>query len=144
MADGIAIFGAVAGAFGMVTGSVGLLGFLETQFGFLREVATGHSIRMQIGLSGPENLLMDGDLPDIRLYNDFGELVGDEMDPGHVNDGELSKEIRIRSRKQAPYGLFTARDDAVCLAFITLVWPDSQKFAWVGDWGRECAGGANW
>lgn len=31
-------------------------------------------------------------------------------------------------------------DDAQCIAFATVVWPDSSHYAWVGDWGSECAG----
>lgn len=141
---GTSALGYVTGIFGMFAGSVGILGFLDSKFGFLNTDLMGSVVRMQVGLSGPNASGMDGDLSDIRLYDDFGEKIGEKFDPGFVEDGALSKDLLVQSHQQASYGLFTAHDDAICLAYITIVWPDGQKLGWVGDWGKECDDGATW
>lgn len=43
--------------------------------------------------------------------------------------------------RQPQYTLFTANDNAICVALITTTWAGlGGHYAWLGDWGSECAG----
>jgi hypothetical protein len=122
----------------------GLLSFY--QFGaekFASSDEGGSVVRIQVGLDSPGKLSnAGGDLPDVRLFNEAGEFLGGEYDPGYIEDGTTGKDIRVEqsSEQQATYGLFTANDDAICIALLSIVWPDEQKFGWTGDVGKLCGG----
>lgn len=65
-------------------------------------------------------------------------------DPGHVDDGNIGK-IDVEHENQGVYTLFSANDDAICIAWVTTTWSDERggnKYAVAGDFGREC--GATW
>lgn len=125
---------------GLVSGLLGIYQFGADNFG---SADTGGSVvRIQVGLDSPDGLNnAGGDLPDIRLFNEVGDFLGAEYDPGHIDDGTNGQDIRVTqtSEQQATYGLFTANDDAICIAYLSIVWPDEQKYGWTGDWGRQCS-----
>ncbi len=128
---------------GIVSGILGIF-----QFGidnFAKTDSGGSVVRIQVGLDSTGGLTNSGgDLPDIRLFNEVGEFLGAKYDPGHIDDGTTGSDIRVQQKaeQQATYGLFTANDDAICIAYLSIVWPDGQKFGWTGGWGRQC--GATW
>lgn len=134
---------AVINVIGVVSGLLGIYQFGRDNFGSTEE--GGSVVRIQVGLDSKDGLSnAGGDLPDIRLFNEVGEFLGATYDPGSIEDGTNGKDIRVEqsAEQQAAYGLFTANDNAICIAYLSIVWPDEQKFGWTGDWGRQC--GANW
>ena len=63
-------------------------------------------------------------LPDVRLWNQAGEFLGMKADPGRVGSGE-SGEIKVPhyekdSKQQAPYVLFSANNNAICITYATI------------------------
>lgn len=98
-------------------------------------------MRLQIGLDGNGLTNSGGDLPDVRLFNEVGSFLGGAYDPGTIEDGTNGHDIKVTQTKeqQATYGLFTANDNAICVAYLSIVWPDQQKFGWTGDWGQKCS-----
>lgn len=104
----------------------------------------GSVVRIQLGLNSPEHLQhAGGDLPDVRLWNEVGGFLGISADPGSIQEG-TTKDIHIKqsAEQQATYGLITANNDAICIATLSIVWPDEQKFGWTGDWAKWC--GLDW
>ncbi|KPM38675.1 hypothetical protein AK830_g7877 [Neonectria ditissima] len=85
-------------------------------------------IKIGIGLDTKNGLNnAGGDLPDVRLFNEDGDFLGMSADPGDIDDGS-TKEISIDhdgdNGQQATYALFSANDDAICIAYASITWPD--------------------
>lgn len=134
---------AVINVIGVLSGILGIAQFGIDNFG--ASDTGGSVVRFQVGLNSDGGLdNAGGDIPDIRLFNEVGEFLGGSYDPGFIEDGTTGSDIRVtqKSEQQATYALFSANDDAVCLAYISIVWPDEQKYGWLGSWGRQC--GASW
>lgn len=131
----------VIGLFGTILGIV--------QFGldnFPQEETASSVIRIAVGLDNPSPGGLSnagGDLPDIRLFNEFGEFLGINSDGSEIQDGN-TKEIKVTHNddngQQATYTLFSANDNAICIAYATITWPDGQNWGWTGDWGQRCNG----
>ncbi|KAK4677392.1 hypothetical protein QC764_405770 [Podospora pseudoanserina] len=54
--------------------------------------------------------------------------------------GALRVISAISGLLNATYALFTANDNAICVASASITWPNGDQYGWVGDWGRECGG----
>jgi hypothetical protein len=95
-------------------------------------------VRLQVRLNISNGLSnAGGDLPDIRLFNEVGEFLGASYDPGFIEDGPTGTDIRVQqsAEQQAAYALFTANENAIFIAYLSIVWPGEQKFGWTGDLG---------
>ncbi|KAI1146705.1 hypothetical protein F4825DRAFT_466329 [Nemania diffusa] len=106
--------------------------------------AVGSTVRVTVGLDTHGGLNnAGGDLPDIRLFNEGGGFLGMVADPGKVKTGSF-EDITIKhddgSGQQATYALFSANNDAICIAYTSITWPSGDHYAWVGDWGHKCGG----
>ncbi|KAI1123467.1 hypothetical protein F5Y10DRAFT_286020 [Nemania abortiva] len=104
----------------------------------------GSTVRITVGLDVNGGLSNSGgDLPDIRLFNEAGGFLGISADPGKVESGKFS-DITVRHKgdagDQATYTLFSANNDAICVAAASITWPNGDSYGWVGDWGRRCGG----
>lgn len=65
-----------------------------------------------------------------------------EADPGSVENGNLG-EVEVEHDNQGVYSLFSANDDAICIAWATTTWSDDRggnKYAVSGDYGEACGG----
>lgn len=130
---------AVIDVIGVLSGILGIAQFGIDNFG--ASDTGGSVVRFQVGLNSDGGLSnAGGDIPDIRLFNEVGDFLGGSYNPGFIEDGTTGSDIRVTQKKeqQATYALFTANDDAVCLAYVSIVWPDEQKYGWLGSWGRQC------
>ncbi|KAI0873665.1 hypothetical protein GGS24DRAFT_517375 [Hypoxylon argillaceum] len=128
---------------------VAFLGGLLGVIGFAKEnvpdqKAVGSTIRVTVGLDAQGGLNnAGGDLPDIRLFNEAGGFLGMVADPGKVKSGsfgDITVKHDDRSGQQATYALFSANNDAICIAYTSITWPSGDHYAWVGDWGEKCGG----
>ncbi|KAK9773300.1 hypothetical protein SCAR479_10029 [Seiridium cardinale] len=130
-------------AIGVLSGILGIV-----QFGidnFADDSTSGSTIKVAVALEGadgnpPTNT--GGDLPDVRIWNLYGEFVGITTDPGTVDPGNLG-EVGVEHDNQGVYSLFSANDDAICVAWVTTTYSDDRggnEYAVSGDFGRECGG----
>jgi hypothetical protein len=80
-----------------------------------------------------------GDLPDIRLWNEVGAGFATHLRAGHAKSGTF-KDVQLGSKVggQPTYVLLTGKNDAICLALLTVTWPDGGHYAWNGDWAHVC------
>ncbi|KAK4159051.1 hypothetical protein QBC43DRAFT_362692 [Cladorrhinum sp. PSN259] len=127
---------------GVISGVLGII-----QFGidnFAPPDAVGSTVKILVGLDvagGLQNA--GGDLPDVRLFNEAGAFLGITADPGDIKDGTTA-EIKINhnddSGQQAAYALFSANNNAICIASASITWPNGDEYGWVGDWGAACGG----
>ncbi|KAK2608146.1 hypothetical protein N8I77_006774 [Diaporthe amygdali] len=89
-----------------------------------------------------------GELPDVHMFNYYGVKTGGVSDPGEwVAPGSSAilwagGEGKWEGHAPQPiYTLFTANNDAICVALATTAFPGlTGHYAWSGDWGSECAG----
>ncbi|KAI1475702.1 hypothetical protein F4774DRAFT_396030 [Daldinia eschscholtzii] len=129
-------------AIGVLSGVLGIL-----QFGidhFPKDDGPKSTVRITVGLDTPGGLNnAGGDLPDVRLFNEAGKFIGINVDPGYVSDGGFG-DIEISHKgdtnQQPAYALFSANNDAICIAHATVTFPGNERYTWVGDWGRQCGG----
>ncbi|KAI0015966.1 hypothetical protein F4780DRAFT_31477 [Xylariomycetidae sp. FL0641] len=129
-------------AIGVISGVLGIIQFGMDNF----PAADGSSskVRVAVGLDTEGGLQNGGgDLPDVRIFNEGGGFLGLSPDPGTVGSGgfgDVSITHDSGDNQQATYALFSANDDAICVAFTSITWPDDNKYSWIGDWGRQCGG----
>ncbi|KAI1392685.1 uncharacterized protein F4822DRAFT_425888 [Hypoxylon trugodes] len=129
-------------AIGVVAGVLGIISFGENNFPQQKSVES--TVRVTVGLDTNGGLNnAGGDLPDVRLFNEGGEFLGIETDPGKVKDGgygDITVKHNDDVNQQGTYALFSANNDAICIAFVSITFPSSDKYSWVGDWGHQCGG----
>ncbi|KAH6888517.1 hypothetical protein B0T10DRAFT_606890 [Thelonectria olida] len=138
----------------MATGVVEVLGVIGTLLGIVQfgmdnfeSPETAKSIlKVGVGLDYDGGLTnAGGDLPDVRLFNEGGDFLGMTVDPGKVKSGSggvVEVPHDSDNGQQATYALLSANTDAICVAYVTITWPDGNEYGWVGDWGQQC--GATW
>ncbi|KAL7620434.1 hypothetical protein AAE478_009429 [Parahypoxylon ruwenzoriense] len=129
-------------AIGVISGALGIV-----QFGinnFAEQKSVGSSVRITVGLDTNGGLNnAGGDLPDVRLFNEAGGFLGINADPGKVKNGgfgDITIDHKDDSTQQATYALFSANNDAICIAYASITWPNGDKYSWLGDWGHQCGG----
>ncbi|KAL4803347.1 hypothetical protein BDV18DRAFT_162912 [Aspergillus unguis] len=128
-------------AIGVISGLLTIVSFAKDNF--VDDSDPGTTIKVAVGLDGPsgtENA--GGDLPDVRVWNDFGDFKGMTADPGHVDDGTVGT-VEVDHDQQGVYSLFSANNDAICIAWVTTTWNDAaggNKYAVSGDYGEACGG----
>lgn len=134
----------MATVIGIVSGLISIFGFLKENFADDDGSPTNSKMRVAVGLDGTEGLSnAGGDYPDVRVFNEVGNYLGGEFDPGYIYDGTVyDLTIRQSVGQQPTYALFTGNTDAVCIAYLSQTWPDGQNYGWVGTWGHFC--GAPW
>ncbi|KAL2822688.1 hypothetical protein BDW59DRAFT_101782 [Aspergillus cavernicola] len=129
-------------AIGVISGFMTIVSFSQDNFGDTSD--PGSTIKVAVALDGDNGGTIDagGDLPDIRVWNDFGDFKAITNDPGTVTDGTVGT-VEVDHEQQGVYSLFSANNDAICIAWVTTTWSDAaggNKFAVSGDYGAECGG----
>lgn len=82
---GAAVFGVITGAIGLVPGTLSILQFADKVNLDKAAPYTAH-MRVAVGLDRDGGLDgSGGDLPDARLFNQYGEFLGIAADPGDVS-----------------------------------------------------------
>ncbi|GAB0134211.1 hypothetical protein EsDP_00002592 [Epichloe bromicola] len=133
-------------AFGVFTGILGIFSFSQKEF--YESTQRGVGFRFAVGLdgSGPRGKGLTnagGDLPDIRVFNEHGSFLGINAEKQRCASGETDCDVFVAGVHDQPtYTLFTANDDAICLAYVTVTFPEGTKSAWTGNWAKQC--GAPW
>ncbi|KAG5989950.1 hypothetical protein E4U43_004400 [Claviceps pusilla] len=136
-----ATFG-VLDAIGLFMSGLGIFSFV--QHNFLDYVPPGANFRFALGLNGAgpfgEGLQnADGTLPDIRVFNALGDEIGKTInDDTYCKDGVVCDSLVPWVQEQPVYTLFTANADAICIAWVTATFPEGDKYAWTGNFGRYC------
>src|ERR1700712_2521634 len=117
---------AIIDIIGVLSGVLGIVQFGMDNFGDADSV--GSTLKVAVGLNYANGLdNAGGDLPDVRLFNEGGDFLGITADPGYVDDGNtgtITVDHKSDSGQQATYALFSANDDAICVAFVSITWPD--------------------
>lgn len=132
----------ISSAVGFMYGMMGIVQFAQGGMA----LAAGSLFRIAVGLDTPgEESHLGGEVPDIRVFNEFGKHLGMAVDPGPIGPGgfrdiKVAHFYAVDPNQQAPYVLFSGNVPSICIAYITVQWPDQNKYGWLGDWGRKCGG----
>ena len=139
-AAGLGIFAAILGI------QSSTLGFISFGMQFIPQspvIGTHSVMRVAVGQNGGNLTESDGEEPDIRVYDEYGSFLGKKIGDGELIDAGGFKDINIpQSTIQPTYALLTANKNAICISYLTHVWPDGAKYGWVGNWGHTC--GKEW
>lgn len=140
---------AALNVFGLVMGVVSLIPLAEQMIpdtSYLDTVVT-------IGVGGGDDKAdTKGDRPGIRLFDEYGRDIGERRGNNYktLKDGTTSDPnrnvIKIKASekigsKQATYiSVSKGGDDALCISYISVKWPDKGTQMWTGDIGYQCGG----
>lgn len=124
---------------GVVDGVITMFNFVQNHIPTVAEKESS-TIRVAVGINvDAVGHTSGGDAPDVRLYNEEGALIGKNMQAGDIGGGSFKDiDVAQEDKQQPTYALLTGNKDAVCIAYLSQVWPDGQPYGWVGSWGREC------
>ncbi|KAI0479427.1 hypothetical protein GGR56DRAFT_634961 [Xylariaceae sp. FL0804] len=137
---------------GVISGVLGIYQFLADTFPATSDnLATVRVHAALNGATGPDGGTLDaadGNIADVRLYNEHEELLGaakefDIYTDIHINSGEYYDfTVDQSSSQQAPYVYIVGANDGICIAYTTVTWTNGYQYGWVGDWGMQC--GLDW
>ncbi|KAL3476680.1 hypothetical protein BJX99DRAFT_246700 [Aspergillus californicus] len=134
----------VVDAIGVISGLLTIVSFSMDNFGDTTEPGSTIKVAVALDNDAAGTINAGGDLPDVRVWNSFGDFTGMTADPGTVGDGTVGT-VEVDHEQQGSYSLFSANDDAICIAWVTTTWSDASggnKYAVSGDYGSAC--GATW
>lgn len=136
---------AVFKVIGLVMGAIDMAPMLQSMLPARTGVET--TVRIGVGTSIHKDANTGGDTPGIRLFDVMGRDIGEARGSkkNKIVDGGY-KDITVKAAKgmegrQAQYiSISKGGNDALCIAYITMTWPDGQNKAWYGDVGADCGG----
>lgn len=139
----------VVAAIGVIANVLRIVGFAQDQFANEKDKV---AFNFYIGSDGAKNpddpndsglSQAGGNLPDIRIWEENGDFIKIETNDGNTcQDGSVVCSSTLSDVEVQPtYTLFTANDDAMCIAYITVAFPgDTSKYATtIGGWARTCS-----
>jgi hypothetical protein len=91
---------------------------------------------------------LGGDTPYMPLFNTNSQFLGESGSRVHLDEDSSpsnanSIKVATNTNSQPEYMTLSAGgNDAVCIAYLTITWPDGSQFFWRGDVGFKC--GADW
>lgn len=84
-AFGATVFGIITGSLGLIPGTLSILQFAD-KVNQANNAPTTANLRIAVGLDRDGGLSgAGGDLPDARLFNNYGDFLGIVADPGTVS-----------------------------------------------------------
>ncbi|PSN68557.1 hypothetical protein BS50DRAFT_520523 [Corynespora cassiicola Philippines] len=104
------------------------------------------TVRIGVGLSKKIEANTGGNTPGIRIFDVMGRDIGEARGSKDIIADGGFKDIVVESNKdtqgrQAQYiSVSKGGDNALCVAYVSMTWPDGQNKAWYGDVGMECGG----
>lgn len=137
-------------ALGVIRTGLAVLSFASTQF----DKSDGPKVAFNFyigsdGAKDPSNpnggklSNAGGNLPDIRIWEDNSDFIKIQTnDKNKCEDGSVVCKSAIEDVEVQPtYTLFTANDDAMCIAYATVNFPgDTSKYATtIGGWAKTCS-----
>lgn len=130
-------------AIGIISGSIAVF---EALRGLFAGAGGGNTAVVRIGaglnIPGPWPLglgLADGDIDAVALYDNDQKFLGANEQDRYVGTGGFI-DIRVTQTdtRQAFYAQIVAKDNAVCVAYVSITWVDGSQYTWVGDFGAYC------
>ena len=138
--------GIIMGVIGLAMGGVGMVPLGKSFAPDKTDETT--TVRIGVGTSLKDEATTGGDTPGIAIFDVVGRKIGDARgSDSNIDDGSF-KDIKVISYdgmggRQAEYlSISKGGNDALCIAYITVTWPDNSKYVWSGDVGYSC--GAHW
>ncbi|KAI4866153.1 hypothetical protein F4820DRAFT_417730 [Hypoxylon rubiginosum] len=137
-------------ALGVIRTGLAVLSFASTQF----DKSDGPKVAFNFyigsdGAKDPDNpnggslSNAGGNLPDIRIWEDNADFIKIQTnDKNKCEDGSVVCKSAIEKVEVQPtYTLFTANNDAMCIAYATVNFPgDTSKYATtLGGWAKTCS-----
>ena len=143
---------AIGAIISVISGAINIFNFASENLPLAHSDKS--TVRIYAALASSETNA-GGDIPKVFTYNERGDYMGessrssfdiffginDKVETGSFVDVEVPIDTD-NVGQQATYALFKAGNDAVCVAYAAITWPDGTNYAWSGDWGKAC--GATW
>lgn len=125
---------------------ISVIGTLITTVSFINsnmpEAPSQAKIQYVIANDGAHGDLANagGDMPDVRLFDETGEFLAGTYDPGNCPEGYTTCTTDVDTQEAPTYTLFTANNDAICIAWTGIAWAGGQrKYGFhPGNWAYSC------
>ncbi|KAK7977803.1 hypothetical protein PG988_005293 [Apiospora saccharicola] len=129
---------------GLLLGVVGMAPMLNSMLPDKSDRET--TVRIGVGTSIKGEDTTGGNTPGIRIFDVMGRDLGEARGSKKVIADGGFKDIVVtassdKQGRQAQYlSVSKGGNDALCISYISMTWPDGQKKAWYGDVGYQCGG----
>ncbi|KAL9112237.1 MAG: hypothetical protein Q9227_003355 [Pyrenula ochraceoflavens] len=138
--------GLVMGVIGLAMGGVGMVPLMKSFAPDKTDQTT--TVRIGVGTSTDSSATTQGNVPGIALFDVVGRPIGesrgshDTIGDGSFQDIKVEAPDDIGGRQAEYISISKGGNDALCIAYITVTWPDNSKYIFSGDVGYQC--GAHW
>ncbi|KAL9108924.1 MAG: hypothetical protein Q9227_006320 [Pyrenula ochraceoflavens] len=136
--------GIVMGIIGLAMGGIGMVPLSKSFAPDKSDQTT--TVRIAVGTSLDDSANTHGNTPGIALFDVVGRKIGSVGGSSSViADGSFS-DIKVvagddMGGRQAEYvSISNGGNDALCIAYISMTWPDGSQYIWSGDVGYSCGG----
>ncbi|RDL36634.1 Uncharacterized protein BP5553_05986 [Venustampulla echinocandica] len=129
---------------GLIFGVVSMAPMLKSMLPDRSDSET--TIRIGVGTSIRGSDATSGNTPGIRIFDvmgrDIGEARGSKkvISDGGFKDIKVSASSKEQGRQAQYISVSKGGNDALCISYISVTWPDGQQKAWYGDVGYQCGG----
>ncbi|KAJ8065162.1 hypothetical protein OCU04_005875 [Sclerotinia nivalis] len=136
----------MATAIGLLLGGLSLIPMAMDLFPPKVEQST--TVRIGAGTSIKSEANTAGNTPGIQLYDVVGRFVAkqggsrDRIADGGYKDIKLTGGKGVGARQAQYISVSSGGNDALCISYIAVTWPDGGQQTWTGDVGFTC--GAFW
>ncbi|KAF2239653.1 hypothetical protein EV356DRAFT_499837 [Viridothelium virens] len=141
-----ATFEAVSGIIGLTNDLVDIFKSSDSDFGSSDAQSTVR-VALGLGTSANDGSSLSGNVPTLALWDDVGNMLGSvagshKQTIAAGNFQDITVDQGDNNGEPTYIGISAGGNDAICISYISITSPSSQKSAWTGDVGYKC--GASW
>ncbi len=102
------------------------------------------TVRIVLGEATNLAASLSGNRPGVALWDDLGQSIGTSFGTDEILPQSSLEEIQITANSSvgnAPpsyISIINGGDDAICIAWVTLTFPDGSQATWSGDTAFQC------
>ncbi|TGO71131.1 hypothetical protein BELL_0616g00060 [Botrytis elliptica] len=134
----------MAQVIGLLLGAITMIPMLES---FIPDkTAQTTTIRIGAGTSTDSKASTSGNTPGVRLFDVVGRSIAQKsgsssrIADGSFSDIKLVAPDSVGGRQGQYLSVVSGGNDALCISYIAVTWPDGGQQTWTGDIGVQCGG----
>jgi hypothetical protein len=105
------------------------------------------TVQIQLGQNATQGASLGGNLPGVSLWDEQGEAIGssiggEQLPQGNFKNVQIVAHPNVGNVPAAYVSISASGDDAVCVAFVTIIQANGDSSSFTGDVAAQC--GATW
>ena len=136
--------GLIMGVIGLAMGGVSMVPLSKSFAPDKTDETT--TVRIGVGTSLDSSATTGGNVPGVALFDTVGRKIGeskgskDKIGDGSFKDIKVVADGDVGGRQAEYVSISKGGNDALCVAYVTMTWPDNSKYIFSGDVGYSCGG----